>query len=215
MKRFFKVLLLAATAAIVASLTTCAFDIPAGALNYISQSQLNKLVSMGMKINQGKKPPTVNGDYYCNTLTRTGGNIPNDTATTFANLGLRFASQGSDNSVLVSYDQSGYESGTGLGAFISGSGNNFSVFAQISGTSGGINFKDAMVFSGTLTSGGIKDFVYALLMTEKDSDPSGYLIDVDQGRVITEDDALAATSTSYPNGMVSREEQRLPSSNSR
>jgi hypothetical protein len=215
MNRISKVLLLAAAAAIVLSLSTCAFDIPAGALSYISQAQLNKLVSMGMKINQGQNPPTVNGDYYCNSLTRTGGNIPNDSATTFANLGLRFTSQGSDNQLLVSYDQSGYESGTGLGAYISGAGNDFSVFAQISGISGGINFKDAMVFSGTITPSGIKDFKYALILTDKDPDPSGYLIEVDQGRVIAEDDAFAATAVSYPTGTIEKGQRQLSAGNSR
>ena len=215
MNRNFRIPLLVVTAAIVLSLSTCAFDIPAGALNYVSQAQLNKLTSMGMKINQGKKPPTVDGDYYCNSLTRTGTNIPNDSASTFANMGLRFTSQGSDNSVLVSYNQSGIEIGTGLGAFISGSGSDFSIFAQITGTYNGINFKDAMIFSGTMTAGGIKDFVYALLLTEKDPDPSGYLIEVDQGRVIAENDKLAATAVSYPNAMIEKGLQHLSSGTSR
>jgi hypothetical protein len=217
MNRNVRILLSVVAAGVVMSLAACdtTFNIPSGALAYVSQSQLNALAKMGLKIYDGATPPTVTGDYYCNSLVRTGGNIPDDTSTSFSNLGLRFTSQGVDNSVVVTYDQSGIESGTGLGAFISGSGNNFSIYVQITGTSAGLAFKDAMVFSGTKTATGIKDFVYALLLTDKDPDPYGALIEVDQGRVIKEDDGLAATSSSYPYGMVARALQALQTNNSR
>jgi hypothetical protein len=198
MKRGRSIVALAAVACAAMVLAACAYNIPAGALNYVSQAQLDKLTQMGMKINQGLTPPSIDGYYYCNDLVRTGGNIPNDSLTSFANLSLDFYSQGSDNSVKVSYNQSNIESGSGLGAFISGNGNSFTIYAQIIGTSNSINFKDAMVFSGTIASDGIHNFVYALLMTQKDPDPLGYLINVGEGRVITENDGLAATSLTYP-----------------
>jgi hypothetical protein len=192
MKRPAPVLGLLAAAAVMLSLASCAFDIPQGAFDYISSDQLRQLQSMGMTINQGMDPPDVTGSYVCDSLVRTGGNIPGDTANTFADLYLQLASQLADNSLVVSYDQPPYESGSGLGAFISGSGNKFTIYAQIDGVSGSVDFKDAMVFSGTMTSSGIEDFVYALLLTEKSPDPYQELIEVGQGRVITEDDGLAA-----------------------
>jgi hypothetical protein len=173
------------------------YNIPPGAFQYISPGQLDALVKMGMKINEGLAPPDIEGTYYADSMTRIGGNIPNDTAKTFANMSLDLSGQGSDNTIVVSYIQ-GPESGDGLGAFVSGTGGDFTIFTQITGTISGINFQDAMLFSGTIATDGIHDFVYALLLTKKDPDPTDLAINVNQARVIDENDKLVVRTTSFP-----------------
>jgi hypothetical protein len=188
--RIWKILVLAA--ATMLALTSC-FIIPFGAYSYVSTAQLRTLKDLGLPINDGMRPPDITGTFYGDSIVLKGTNIPGDwpLGTGFGNMEITFYSQHNDGSVLVSYTQ-GSESGTGLGSFVSGSGNDFSVYAQITGTSSGISFEDAMVFSGTMSAGGIQDFTYGLIMTDKGSDPYDDLINVGDARVFDENDGLAA-----------------------
>jgi hypothetical protein len=188
--RIWKILVLAAATTL--ALASC-YIIPFGAFGYISNAQLRTLDDLGLPVNEGKTPPDIEGTYLCDSLELYGTNIADDfpLGTGFANMVITFYNQGYDGSVLVSYTQ-GSESGSGLGAFVSGSGSDFSVYAQITGTSSGIDFEDAMVFSGTMSAGGIQDFMYGFIMTDKGSDPYDDLIEVGDARVFEEWDSLAA-----------------------
>lgn len=163
---------------------------------FISAEQIATLQSLGLPVYEGDDPPDITGTYLCNDLVLYDSNIPEDSpyiGDSYADMEIKFYRQYSSGRVRVSYDQSGYETGTGMRSFISGSGNNFTVFTEISGTSdSGIDFEDAMLFSGTISAGGISNFSYGLLMTYKSSDPDGYLINVGDARVFVEDDGLAA-----------------------
>ena len=164
-------------------------NIPPGAFGFISEQQLDALAAMGFPINTGLMPPNVQGSFYADALVRTGGNIPNDQATAFNDTALDFTGQTAENSVMVSYAQ-GREMGSGLGSFVSGSGNAFTIFTQIAGTGNGIAFKSAMLYSGTMTAEGIQGFDEAVLLTSKDPDPDAKLISVGQTRILAENDDL-------------------------
>jgi hypothetical protein len=187
-----RIILFIAAVAVVAGLSSC-YLIPFGAYGYISAGQLRTFESLGLTINEGKDPPDITGTYLCNSLVLKGTNIPDDwpLGTSFDDMEITFYSQNDDGTVLVSYAQD-TENGTGLGAFISGSGSDFTVYAQINGSSDGIEFEDAMVFSGRKTAGGITYFEYGLMLTDKSYDPYDDLIEVGDARVFDENDGLAA-----------------------
>jgi hypothetical protein len=209
--RIWKILVLAAAAMLV--LTSC--FIPDGAYTYISKDQLDVLTSLGMPINKGMFPPDVTGSYYCDSLVLKDSNISGDDPgyDTYLNMEIQFYDQG-DGTVFVSYNQSDVEIGSGLGSYISGFGKDFTVYAEIDGNYSGVDFKDAMVFSGTMTAGGIADFTYALLLTWKDYDPTPYLIDVGDARVIEEYDGLAANYLGA-SSMLNRVPQQGPTANAK
>ncbi len=83
----------------------------------------------------------------------------------------------------------------GNGAFISGEGNNFSVFFDTEGETDGIYTKEAMVISGTKTPDGIKNLQYAFVMVDKGDDPENYLMDKGVYRVFKDEDGLAVNSS--------------------
>ena len=89
----------------------------------------------------------------------------------------------------------GTESSTGKGAFISGSGNNFTIYLDTEGTSSGIYTKTALVISGTKTSTGIQGIRYAFVMVEKGDDPDSELMDEGVFRVFEDSDGMALLST--------------------
>jgi len=170
------------------------YDIPPGALDYVSQQQLDKLAALGLPINQGLTPPDVQGAYYANSMIRAATSVPGDTITTFANESFSLSGQAADNTVSVSYVQ-GPESGDGLGSFVSGSGSHFTIFTQITGLYSDIAFKDAMLLSGEIAADGIHDLRQGLLLTQKGDDPTNLVLLVGQARVIAESDGLAARTT--------------------
>ncbi len=143
----------------------------------------------------GNTPPNVEGGYlisematvYCEDNVFAPGEAVADTY-------IRFSNQNTSNNTL-DYEEKSLESvSTGKGAFISGTGNNFTAFFNTVGASFGISTKTALVISGTKTSNGIKDLCYAFIMVEKGSDPEGKLMDEGVFRVFKDQDGMAANS---------------------
>lgn len=89
----------------------------------------------------------------------------------------------------------GSSSNIGTGAFISGSGNNFTAFFNNIGESYGIAQRTALVISGTKTSDGIKDLYYAFVMVEKGDDSSHPLMAEGVFRVFRDQDGLSVNCT--------------------
>lgn len=96
---------------------------------------------------------------------------------------------------------------SGPGAFISGEGDNFSVFFSTSGVNHrdtyDISYKTSLVISGTKTSSGIKDIRYAFVMVDKKNDKEHDIMNVGEFRVFKDGDGLATTA-SWPSGARSR-----------
>lgn len=87
----------------------------------------------------------------------------------------------------------------GPGAFISGTGDNFTVFFNIKGVSYhenyNVDFTEALVISGTMTSTGIKNAEYAFVLLSKSDDPNKYVIPAESFRVFMDGDGLASKAT--------------------
>ena len=118
---------------------------------------------------------------------------------------IRFSNQNAKDNTLdyEEYSEGYFTDGIGAyqegkGAFISGSGNNFTAFFNTVGEdrdSGHvIKFKTALVVSGTKTDTGIKDLYYAFVMVEKEGDKDGYLMDEGIFRVFKDKDGLSVNT---------------------
>lgn len=152
-------------------------------------------------IYNGINPPRIEGSYridpmetvYCEDEGQ-GGFAPGKIVKSYD---IRFFSQNTTKNT-ISYegytvDNSSHESSNG--AFISGSGNYFTVFFNTVGQSQGISTKTALVISGEKTSTGIKDLHYAFVMVEKGSDPNNKLMKTGVFRVFKDKDGLAKAVT--------------------
>ena len=91
----------------------------------------------------------------------------------------------------------------GKGAFISGEGNNFSVYFNTTGVTHlenyDVNTTDALVISGTKTSDGIRDLRYAFVIVKKSDDPENRIMNVGDFRVFKDGDNWAE-ATRWPSG---------------
>ena len=82
----------------------------------------------------------------------------------------------------------------GNGAFISGEGNNFTIFFNTNGKDGNATYKMALVLSGTKTSAGIRNLEYAFVMLEK-NDPDNEKMDVGTYRIVKDGDGISEPTT--------------------
>ena len=89
----------------------------------------------------------------------------------------------------------------GSGAFISGTGNNFTIYFDMEGESYGIMTKMVYIVSGTKTDTGIKNLTAGFILKEKGDDPEGTLVPVGTFRFFTDQDGMCETTT-WPYGDI-------------
>ena len=82
----------------------------------------------------------------------------------------------------------------GDGAFISGEGNNFTIFVTTTYSLNGATMKRALIISGTKTDQGLTDVYFGFLCVEKD-DPNNKLMKVGEYRIFKDKDGLAELTT--------------------
>jgi hypothetical protein len=156
----------------------------------VPETTLNNMISMGMPVYDGKRPPDLEGTFYVSPFVLVSSNRPGDyPGREFADYKFTLYDQNNSKLEIVLDFFNGPETGAGLGSYISGSGNNFSVFAKVeSYHSDGSRADVVHVLSGTLVDDGIANFYFSNFMLNNYGNPSGYWMDEGQGRVIYDSD---------------------------
>ena len=147
-------------------------------------------------IYNGVNPPNVEGVYFMDPFDLVYSEDGYD-AGNWSSYYIKFSNQNMTYNTIdfAEVSTSGRDESTGKGAFISGSGNNFTAYFNTEGTSNDIYTKTALVISGTKTSSGIKNLYYAFIMVEKGYDPDGILMEEGYFRVFKDEDGLSVNST--------------------
>ena len=160
-------------------------------------------------IYEGDSPPVVEGVYvispnvisYDSTNGFDAGDLFADHYLKFSNQDILKNTLDFEGKEVVDGRTISYEGGPG--AFISGTGDNFTVFFDVSGTAYfdeyNVDYTEALVISGTLTSTGIKNAEYSFVLTWKGDDPKPYAIKKGDFRVFKDNDGLASKAT-WPSG---------------
>lgn len=166
-------------------------------INEVVPTEMQEKIKGYMPIYNGSTPPNVMGTYLCSPMLLIGSSISGDLDgnTKYADDLFKFSNQNFTNNTLDYDSRQGTSVDSGRGYFISGSGDNFTVFFNTTGTSSGIYNEAATVISGTKTAQGIKNYTYAFVLTKKGSDPEEILVPVGTFRVFKDEDGLAANSS--------------------
>ncbi|HET7117915.1 MAG TPA: hypothetical protein VFI29_15575 [Hanamia sp.] len=164
--------------------------------NFVPQTLIDSMQTWGLVINKGKTPPMIDGVYNDSANLCTFDNSSyNYTGDYFANYHYKFHDQ--DNSKLtieLDYNDiyaGGSDSASGAGSFISGTGNDFTVFTDVKGVTNGVNYEAITMYSGTITNSGIKNLQYSFYMKDKGDDPDKKLIDVGSARIFKDEDGFS------------------------
>jgi len=167
--------------------------------DFVPDSLLDILDSLGMPIYGGGTPPDIGGTYWSSPFELIASNRPSDfIGAIYADYYVRFSNQNNSNLTIVVDYVNGPENGNGLGGFIVGQNNNFSVFSELTVVVGVDTAYILNLISGTITQAGIEDFYLALFMLDNLGNPSGYFINNSEGRVFYDSDGLADEVASLP-----------------
>jgi len=163
---------------------------------------LNDLKAKGMPINEGLTPPNIEGIFISNphTLEVPYSDDPYTKGFVFTSLSFRFSSQNNKELSVYVETKTGSTTGAGVGGFVAGTGNKFSIFSETAITNGTATGKQVRIFSGEVTPQGIKDFYTTVVFTQK-NDPSNYFIPVGAARIIKDSDGLASKTNSFRLGV--------------
>lgn len=169
----------------------------------VPQSIIDEMESLDMPIYTGTNPPnigigTIGRSYKASPFILVSSNITNDSpGSQFGDYYFKLYDQNSDDlTIKLTYSNSG-EEGTGLGGYIVGDNNKFSIFAEVNSTYKSSNAVLVHVISGTLTSDGIEDLYFANFMIDNNENVGGYWIENGEGRVIYDSDGLSETISSF------------------
>ena len=144
-------------------------DIIIGDLLLQSNNIFEIFDELGIEINRGINPPQIEGTYFISPLVLVSSNFADSYSPgyRFADMQLSFSEQNNNNlSIACSYI-SGTQIANGLGAFITGEGNKFSVYVETSGTISGHPFKSVEIYSGEITYSAIKNFQFVMIVTQE------------------------------------------------
>jgi hypothetical protein len=165
--------------------------------NLVPEAVLTQIIDLGMPINTGGAPPKIEGSTYkAAPMILKASNIVGEPLGTQVNdFFVTFSQQDNVNLTIKLDFKSGSESGTGIGSYMAGSGNNFTIFSQVDVEDvkqvKGIKSKTVFVISGTWTPTGIEDLHNAVFMLDDKGDPNGIWIEVGQGRIFYDSDGFS------------------------
>ena len=144
---------------------------------------------LGMPVYGGGQPPSIENIFECEPLEMIGTNVPNDSpvGTVFATLRARFYNQNNDKYTISVDYTSGGEEGTGLGGFVVGDDDYFTVFAELDASRGDAPAELVLMFSGKLVSDGIENLHVANFMLDNHGNED-YWIPDGTGRVFHDAD---------------------------
>ncbi|QNL21041.1 hypothetical protein HZR84_03490 [Hyphobacterium sp. CCMP332] len=150
---------------------------------------LAEMENLGMIINRGGTPPPLNGIFLGSKFILKNSNIPEDfIGYRYPDFKVQFTSFNQYNlSVQLDYVNK-FESGSGLGAFIVGKGDAFSVFAEVESEKEFENATFAYVISGSIVNDTIRDMHVANFMLDNNDNPNLIWIENGEGRILYDKD---------------------------
>jgi hypothetical protein len=176
--------------------TTTTNELSAEIKNIVPDATLTKITDLGMPIFKGNAPTNLVNYFKASPFVLKASNRSSDNiGSTYSDYVFYLHNQ--DNaklSITLDY-QNGPEAGTGLGGFISGNGNDFSVFVKVRSTNSSSGYADMIhIISGTMTSTGIKNMYFANFMLDNFGN-SGWIAN-GEGRILYDSDGNSPIVTS-------------------
>jgi len=165
----------------------------------VPDSILAELEDLGMPINTGDDPPSIEGYFYNSPFVLMASNRPYDyIGSQYADYYVRFYGQ-NNKKLQINVDYlNGGEVGEGLGGFVVGEADSFSVFAELTVVVGSDTAFVLVLYTGKMTAEGITDMYIALMMLDNQGNPSGYFIDNGDGRIFRDTDGLSDRIEEFP-----------------
>ena len=164
--------------------------------DFIPEEILAEIKANGQPIFEGLNPPDISGEFLVSPYILVSsnfddiwnpGHVFNDQYIEFINL-----DQNTLKLEVKIISGTGGSTGEGFGSFISGEGNDFTVFVRVDRTDeDGHTSLTTEVYSGTLTDNGILNMYGSLFMVDDNGDPNNDLLENGNGRLFYDSDGFS------------------------
>lgn len=162
--------------------------------NFIPDDILKAIENNGQVIHNGYTPPHLEGKYLISPQVLVSSNFddPYLPGHLFNSTILEFSEfNPKDLTIKVSITE-GSLTGVGYGSFISGQGDNFTVYVKLDAEdSTGHKLLQTEVYSGTLEANGIRNLQRSLFMVDDHGDPNQEYLGNGQGRLAKDGDGFS------------------------
>ena len=161
--------------------------------DFFNPNIVNSLQELGFIIHPGNTPPTIiDGTYLASPFILQNTSVPGDNiGSTFEDYIIDFFNQDSNALTIDFTSENGIQTSSGYGSYISGSGNQFSIFLKTNTTAQGETAQFAYAISGRVVENGIANFQLANLMLDDNGDPGGFWIENNTGRLLHDSDGFS------------------------
>ena len=158
------------------------YGIPDGVDEFLTGSALNALEDAGVPVYRGTEPPFVEGDYLAEQMRLRFSDIEGETGSDSAPTDFRFYDQTDDGDITVDYSVLDIERGDGLGSFISGGEDCFTIFVELESHIGSCTAQTVSLISACTHELGFEDFDWGLMLVDKGpADTSDCALFIDEG----------------------------------
>ena len=162
--------------------------------NFIPKDILQAIEDNGQVIYNGYTPPALEGKFRMSPSVLVSSNLndPDFPGHLFVDTEIEFSDfNPSDLTIKVTVKE-GPLLGKGFGSFISGEGNNFTVYVKVENVdASGHQLLQTEVYSGTLEPGGIRNLQRSLFMVDDHGDPNNEYIENGHGRLAEDQDGFS------------------------
>jgi len=162
--------------------------------DFIPEEILAEIKANGQPIFEGLNPPDLNGRFRMSpyVLVSSNFNDGSQPGKKFADKHIEFKNLDRSTLKLEVDVSQGSNTGEGFGSFISGEGNDFTVFVRVDRTDeDGHTILSAEVYSGTLTDNGILNMYSSFFMVDDNGDPNNDKIENGEGRLFEDQDGFS------------------------
>ena len=163
--------------------------------DFIPDNVLRAIEENGQTIYKGFNPPALEGKYLMAPaiLVRSNFDDPYLPGHAFLNATMGFSDYDPGKLTLkVTVSEGSASTGEGYGSFITGSGNNFTVYVKVESTDAeGHTVLHADVYSGTVEAGGIRNLQRSYFMIDDNGDPNDRYIEIGNGRLAEDQDGFS------------------------
>jgi hypothetical protein len=144
-------------------------EVPEAVSSFLAQNDFDVLNSVDFRINSGFNPPDIGGTFHVDnwTVKYDKGNIY-PAGKQIDECDYTFSTPTASGELNVSYECTN-DTGSGSGAFISGSNSCFTIYINQTGNYLGCNYTMPAIVSGCLDTAGLTDLQYAVVMKNKDN----------------------------------------------
>lgn len=173
---------------------------------FIPQDILNELETLGFNLYPGANPPAINGTFVSSPHVLYASNSSSDDiGKTYTDKTFKFANQNNDNLTVTVTITQGSNIGTGIGGYLVGDNNKFTVFVEINfeDKEEGEKYTAAQIITGEMTDAGIKGLMSAFVMLDDNGDPTDSLAPVGRIRIIKDNDNLGEIASGNKSAQIS------------